>query len=268
MLVHGCNSSIAKFKNLAEVFQSRGQQAVCFTYDDRDSLISVADELNVALTALSPDLGSGKVTVIGHSQGGLIARHAASSADQVPVHVERLLTVSTPFAGIRSARDCGSLPMHIFSFGITVGICQSIAGRKWTEIHERAPFILSPPPLPREVERHLAVITDESGSCRRYEESKCVDSDDVFSLDEQSVRNLVDRQIDTKIVRSGHTAIVGEEQIVPVALIDLLEQEKVLKLPASATLEARRQLLEQIYGPSKGSVSQPGVTCACIRSSN
>ena len=38
ILVHGTNSSNEKFETLAEVFALSDQQAVCFTYDDRESL--------------------------------------------------------------------------------------------------------------------------------------------------------------------------------------------------------------------------------------
>lgn len=247
VLVHGCNSSIAKFKNLAEVFRSRGQQAACFTYDDRDSLISVARELNVALDALRGGLGTGRVTLIGHSQGGLIARYAATAVDQTSVQVTQLITISSPFSGIHSARDCGLMPLHILTLGITVGVCQVIAGRKWTEIHERAPFMLAPPALAPEVQRHLAVLTDETGTCLVAGETPCKQPDVIFSLQEQALNYVYERRVQREVVKAGHTAIVGEEGRVPLALIGLLEEEGVLQPARGGDWEQRQAELEGIY---------------------
>lgn len=256
VLVHGCNSSIAKFKNLAEVFRTRGQQAVCFTYDDRDSLVSVANELTVALTAVASQIGAGRVTVIGHSQGGLIARQAVTQADRTPAEVTQLVTISSPFFGIAKARDCGLMPLHILSFGVTVGICQAIAGRKWTEIHGRAPFVTHPAPLPPEVKRHLAILTDERASCRTYEGDACVEDDFVFSLGEQSVEYIGGRNVQSTVVRSGHTAIVGEEDKVPTALISLLQREQILIPPSKSTEAAQQSWLRTLYGEKDGRLSR------------
>ena len=39
VIVHGCYGSAARFRALAQVFSFHGQQAVCFNYNDRDSLM-------------------------------------------------------------------------------------------------------------------------------------------------------------------------------------------------------------------------------------
>lgn len=251
VLVHGCNSSISKFENLAQEFEARGQQVVCFSYDDRDSLISAARELNVALDALRGKLGSGHVILIGHSQGGLIARQAATAVDQSPVQVTQLVTIASPFSGIRSARDCGSLPLHIFTFGITVGVCQIAAGRKWTEIHGRAPFMVSPPALAPEVKSHLAVLTDEVGACRVRDDAHCEENHVVFSLQEQALDYLEDARVRSQVVRAGHAEIVGEGGHVPDVLIALLEEEGILRESSAGD-----DRLGRLVG---GSVSHAGV---------
>jgi len=244
VLVHGCNSSIAKFENLAKEFESRGQQVACFGYDDRDSLISSARELNVALDELRGRLGAGQVTLIGHSQGGLIARRAAAAVDQSPVRVTQLVTIAAPFSGIRSARNCGSLPIHILTFGISAGVCQMIAGRKWTEIHRRAPFMVNPPALAPEVQRHLAVLTDETAACLARGKRGCDQDNIVFTLKEQGLGYLDDTRIERQVVRAEHAAIVGEEGRVSVALIALLEAEDILRAPAHETAVAALPLHE------------------------
>jgi len=238
VLVHGCNSSIVKFQNLAAEFESRGQQVACFPYDDRDSMVSSARELNIALDALRGRLGSGHVTLIGHSQGGLIARQAATAVDESPVQVTQLVTISAPFSGIRSARSCGNLPLHILTFGISVGVCQMIAGRKWTEIHGHAPFMVAPPALAPEVQHHLAVVTDEADACRGRRDKQCEQDNVMFTLQEQGLRHLEEKRVERQVVRAGHSAIVGEEGRVSAALVGLLEAENILQAVREETAVA------------------------------
>ena len=67
----------------------------------------------------------------------------------------QLVTVSSPFNGIEASSDCGSLLLHIVTLGISVGICQIIAGTMWTEIYPRSAFMRSPGTLVSGVERHI-----------------------------------------------------------------------------------------------------------------
>ena len=53
ILVHGCNGSAGRFRALAEVLAFHGQQAVCFAYDDRDSLMRSSGQLTRAIDQLS-----------------------------------------------------------------------------------------------------------------------------------------------------------------------------------------------------------------------
>ena len=76
VIVHGCYASAGRFRALADVFAFHGQQSVCFSYDDRQGLDEVASELIVAIERLSEVLQRPAISVIGHSQGGLIARRA------------------------------------------------------------------------------------------------------------------------------------------------------------------------------------------------
>jgi triacylglycerol esterase/lipase EstA (alpha/beta hydrolase family) len=76
VIIHGCFSSAGRFHSLADVFAFHGQQAICFNYNDRDRLRDSSAELITAIEKLSKHLHQPEVTVIGHSQGGLVARRA------------------------------------------------------------------------------------------------------------------------------------------------------------------------------------------------
>jgi len=53
VLVHGCNGSAGRFRSLAQLYAFHGQQAVCFSYDDRAKLTDSADQLTTALDNLA-----------------------------------------------------------------------------------------------------------------------------------------------------------------------------------------------------------------------
>lgn len=98
----------------------------------------------------------------------------------------RLVTVSSPFSGIHSARHCGLPWLHVLSLGITLAVCQGIAGANWVEIHPRSRYWTEPHLLDEGVYEHLQIVTEEEGTCRRYGDDGTCDEDDlVFSVDEQ-----------------------------------------------------------------------------------
>ena len=80
ILVHGCFGSSGQFRGLAQVLAFHGQQSACFTYDDRARLAEVADELKQAVSQLAAQSKVPQVTVIGHSQGALVARKSMTES--------------------------------------------------------------------------------------------------------------------------------------------------------------------------------------------
>jgi hypothetical protein len=52
VLVHGCNGSAGRFRSLAQLYAFHGQQTVCFSYNDRDSLVDSSGQLITALDEL------------------------------------------------------------------------------------------------------------------------------------------------------------------------------------------------------------------------
>ena len=101
VLVHGCFGSSGQFRGLAQVLAFHGQQSVCFTYDDRANLTDSATQLRHAVRQLAEQSRVPQVTVIGHSQGALIARKSLTESLPAPLPNRpvdlRLVTVSGPF---------------------------------------------------------------------------------------------------------------------------------------------------------------------------
>jgi pimeloyl-ACP methyl ester carboxylesterase len=232
LLVHGMHSRRHRFVALAASFHDAGQQALCFRYDGRRSISRTAGDLHEAIARLAHVLTTPEIVVLGHSQGGLVARAAltTSMTSPLPRANYRLVTVSTPFAGIRIARSCGSIPYHIASFGVSYAVCRAISGESWNETHPRASMVLEPAPLDPSVSEHLAILTDERDSCRRFSADglHCLQNDHVFSLAEQHSALLArDSRVHEAAVQAGHVEVVGGLGL-PRKLIEALKQHGLL----------------------------------------
>jgi hypothetical protein len=193
-----------------------------------------------------------EVVVLGHSQGGLISHIALSNIEQsgrAPEARYRLVTVSSPFSGIEAASHCGLTWLHILSLGITTGICQAIAGSKWTEIHPRSDLWTDPNPLHDSVEEHLAIVTDEENTCRRRDEDgDCEEDDFVFSTDEQvNERLLRGARVSQRTIAAGHVEIVGENGVRPEKLIRVLQEADVLNETSPEQEQALARLLAGLF---------------------
>ena len=252
VLVHGCFGSSGQFRGLAQVMAFQGQQSACFTYDDRAELTSSATDLRRAVNRLSEQTRSPQITVIGHSQGALIARKSLTELPLVPPQTGRtdlrLVTVSGPFAGIAAAQICGTTWLYPLTLGLLPVSCYLATGAKWTDITETSRFIQEPGALAPQVSHYLKIDTDERGSCRREESGRCLEGDDVFSLAEQ--RNpLVEADARTQRVevQAGHVEIVGDKRASPSKLISILQEQGVLRPTAPERLPAFGLLLKRVY---------------------
>lgn len=243
LLVHGCNFSSGGFRTLAQVFEAHGQQTLCFNYNDRARLDHSADQLVTALEALEKRLPGQEITIMGHSQGGLVARHALVADRERPVRVPdnfriKLVTVSSPFAGISSSKHCGLLWLHLLTLGITVGVCQGIAGSKWHEIFPGSTFMENPGTLGAPVTDHLKIVTDERG----------VKDDFIFALDEQYNPAVDrDRRVAGVEVKAGHVEIVGERGTPPTKLIEILQAQNILVHTPPERRAEIASLLQRLY---------------------
>ena len=253
IIVHGCFGSAALFRSLAEVFAFHGQQTVCFNYNDRDSLTQSSAELITAMTTLSTKMNFNQFTVIGHSQGGLISRRALIKDRDDRLQIKdtqlNLVTVSSPYAGIAAANHCGSTTMRWLTLGLVVPICKIISGDKWYEITNPSAFIQQPGSLLDQVAGHLKIVTDESGTCRQYDEKGvCVEDDFVFSVKEQYF-NKVDNAaiVDNILIAAGHAEIVGDYRVSPDKLIKILQDKGIMNNTPHEQKAQLSLLLKRIY---------------------
>jgi hypothetical protein len=133
-----------------------------------------------------------RITIIGHSQGALIAHRRSRNPHFAPSgHISdvRLITISGPFGGIAAAKTCGRSWLYPLTLGLLPLSCYAVTGAKWRDIAYLSKFIRKPGVLIPQVSQYLKIDTDERGTCRRHEDGRCVECDEVFSLGEQ--RNLV-----------------------------------------------------------------------------
>ena len=253
IIVHGCFGSAALYRALAQVFAFHGQQAVCFNYNDRDSLTRSSVELIEALNLLSARMNNQKITVLGHSQGGLIARKALVSEREDKLDAEdvslRLVTVSAPYAGIAAADHCASPTAQLLSLGLVIPACRIISGGKWYEITHASDFIQKPGELLEQVSTHLKIVTDEKGTCRRYNEGgACVEDDFVFSTKEQYFERVDNSsRVENVEVSAGHAEIVGDYRVPPNKLIKLLQLKGIMHNTPVAKKEGLAALLSRLY---------------------
>jgi hypothetical protein len=257
IIVHGCMGSAALFRSLAQVFAFHGQQTICFSYDDRDSLMQSSAELIDALRSLSAGMKSRRMTVIGHSQGGLVSRKALIKEREDRFLAGNasleLVTISAPYAGIAAADHCASPKARYLSLGLVIPICKLISGNKWYEITHPSSFIQQPGELLDQVATHLKIVTDETDTCRDYDQNgKCVEDDFVFSLDEQYFEPVDAAScVENIVVSAGHVEIVGDHDVAPKKLIDLLQQKGIMHQTPPARQNALSTLLARLYGCRK-----------------
>jgi hypothetical protein len=253
VLVHGCFGSAGEFRGLAQVLAFHGQQSACFSYDDRAGLTRSAVDLHRAVDQLAAQTRSPQITLIGHSQGALIARKSLTELELTAAPAStstdlRLVTISGPFAGIAAAQTCGKVWLYPLTLGLLPATCYLITGAKWADITYSSRFILEPGALRPQVSSYLKIDTDERGSCRREKDGRCVEADDVFSLSEQrSLSVETDGRARRVEARAGHVEIVGDKHVAPTKLITILQNQGVLRPTEPERLAAFNLLLERIY---------------------
>lgn len=251
VLVHGCFGSSGQFRGLAQVLAFHGQQTACFTYNDRAGLLRSATDLRHAVDQLAAKTSAAQITVIGHSQGALIARKSLTNLETPPPLRRadlRLVTISGPFDGIASAETCGKTWLYPLTLGLLPASCYLVTGAKWADITSTSHFIRDPGALAPQVGSYLKIDTDERDSCRRKEGERCLEGDDIFSLAEQ--RNLLvdkDPRANLVEIRAGHVEIVGDKRVAPIKLISILQQQGILRATEPARMSAFSLLLARVY---------------------
>lgn len=235
LVVPGHGDRGERYGELAWRFERQGAQVACFQYDDREALEPTSGQLIRALEALEGWLSPGRITILGHGQGGLIARRALveerpDRLRTVPGFTYTLVTVAAPFGGVKAVADCGRTWLHVLTLGTSALVCSMISGNAWRDLPATSRFIREPGTLVPEVSEAVGVVTQERGSClRRTAVGTCDASDAVFSLGEQ--RNGAvegDPRWARVEVVAGHEEIVGALGTPPRKLFSVLEGQGLL----------------------------------------
>jgi pimeloyl-ACP methyl ester carboxylesterase len=224
-----------RYAELAWRFERQGMQAACFAYNDRADLEASSARLIRALEALEARLAPGRITVVAHSQGGLIARRAlvGERPDRlrtVPGFTYTLVAVATPFGGVRATADCGRTWLHILTLGTSAAVCSIVSGDAWKDLPPSSVFIRNPGTLVPEVTEAIGVVTQERGTCRRRTfVGVCDESDAVFSVGEQRNATIEGDSRWARVeVAAGHDEIVGAVGTPPLKLFTVLESQGIL----------------------------------------
>jgi hypothetical protein len=251
VLVHGCFGSSGQFRGLAQVLAFHGQQTVCFTYDDRARLTDSATQLRRTIDQLSAQARASQITIIGHSQGALIARKSLTVLSLEPTSRSadlRLVTISGPFSGIAAAKTCGRTWLYPLTLGLVPLSCFAVTGAKWSDITYSSHFIREPGTLEPHVSKYLKIDTDERGTCRREKAGRCVEADEIFSLAEQRDSAVETDSREQRVeVQAGHVEIVGDKHRAPTKLISILQDQGVILPTGPERASAFNRLLARIY---------------------
>jgi pimeloyl-ACP methyl ester carboxylesterase len=246
ILVHGCRSVPGQFAALARTLERRGQQVICFFYDDRDRLETSSRQLAEAIEVLGEHLDHTAITILGHSLGGLVAYHALTNPNtpQRPglggLEVN-LVTVAAPLNGVAAAGPCGEHGLHIASLGLTAAICRLASGAGWNEIHPKADPIQHPGRLAPQVLTHLQVITDERcGASRQARVGSEASGDFAFELSEQHNPQITaDPRWRARRLCSGHSEVIGSLASPPQRLLAAIAPVLLAASDTSAPLPTR-----------------------------
>ena len=100
VILHGLHSSpeTTSARYLVSVAKKQGVKAELFAYPNDQSIFESSRLLAKALRKLESDFPETKITLVGKSMGGLVAR-VAVEADDPPENVDKLLQIATPNYG-------------------------------------------------------------------------------------------------------------------------------------------------------------------------
>lgn len=98
VLVHGFLGDPGHFRRLRRFLAARGvRNFVTFSYEPRLDYPELARQLRRVIDAVRDTTGAPAVDVIGHSLGGLVARHLLEMDPETPIR--RLVTLGAPCLG-------------------------------------------------------------------------------------------------------------------------------------------------------------------------
>lgn len=219
--VHGYDPAQGEADPLLRDLERRGYQIVRFRYDWGQDMDGSADALVRAVRALRAEFGLKRLTVVAHSQGGLVSRKAMTVgreptlAGDVPID---LVTIASQFPGYGSANFTYLLP-KVNIFGVKAS---------HRDLRSWSPFIRHPGALGANV-RHIKIETRERGK-QRLENGKRVDDCSAPNQPQPEV-DADPRLVHKATLDLGHVGVLRDDRgRVPDALRAVLDAQ--LRRPA------------------------------------
>ena len=111
IVVHGFNSSPARFAPLVKMLTDDGILSAAYSYRDDQPIMESADQLSADLKQLASDHPQRPIALVTHSMGGLVSRAVIEQAALDPGNVTKLIMVAPPSHGSLLAQ---------FAFGIDI----------------------------------------------------------------------------------------------------------------------------------------------------
>ncbi|HEY1785004.1 MAG TPA: alpha/beta fold hydrolase, partial [Pirellulales bacterium] len=99
LLIHGLESHAGEFDRFKQACRNWGVQTLVFDYPNDGPIAWAGDRLSDDLKALSARNPGLRVTIVGHSMGGLAARYCLETPGKQPSCVTDLFTLGTPHGG-------------------------------------------------------------------------------------------------------------------------------------------------------------------------
>jgi pimeloyl-ACP methyl ester carboxylesterase len=100
VLVHGLGSNSVPLNELAQ-YVARTYPVAVFNYAAHKGIASASDHLSQRLQRFAPALKRYRFAVIGHSMGGLVAKHfARHAAESLRVNLAGIATLGTPHSAV------------------------------------------------------------------------------------------------------------------------------------------------------------------------
>jgi len=213
--VHGCKARPGGFCRWRSCMLSR-QQAVCFSYDDRASLVRVSGELIAALDGLAGHMHNRQLTVMGHSMGGLVSeRHWSATA-----RAWNAPTWNCGYSPSRRRSPASALPRPAATAGAMAEPGVVPASARWYRRQLVRDHLGLDSSAARAAAAHgtaiLKIVTDERGHLPALDANGAVSRAIMSSaLGEQYQPVVTARRLTNVEVDAGHVEIVGDRNIVP-----------------------------------------------------
>lgn len=104
LFVHGLQSSSQCFESYFDACKKRGIQILTFNYPNRGDVKEAGERLAKDLRELEAAHPKVRLTVVSHSMGGLVTRHALEGKGSRPACVTALFLLGVPHKGSKLAR--------------------------------------------------------------------------------------------------------------------------------------------------------------------